>query len=160
MNQEWITDRLPTKADGDMDGDVRMMLSPGAAADHLLVHWSYIGYGAPWQRTSCWEPSAEPEPIGGSMVSCRWDGPPPSPHSSVSGWFEQEGSKGILQGLRISALPSRGGSSTGFPEGQPSRAEKHSPELDRIAALEQRVAQLEAFKRAVMQPRISPIPQQ
>ena len=53
---------------------------------------------------------AQPEPEGDQgccMVSCHWDGPPPSPHASVSDWFEQEGSKGILYGLRISALPSR-----------------------------------------------------
>ena len=53
---------------------------------------------------------AQPEPEGDQvrcMVNCHWDGPPPSPHASVSDWFEQEGSKGILYGLRISALPSR-----------------------------------------------------
>jgi hypothetical protein len=53
---------------------------------------------------------SQPEPEGDQvccMVSCHWDGPPPSPHASVSDWFEQEGSKGILYGLRISALPSR-----------------------------------------------------
>jgi len=44
------------------------------------------------------------------MVNCHWDGPPPAPHTSVSDWFEEEGSKGILYGLRISPLPSRGGS--------------------------------------------------
>ena len=43
------------------------------------------------------------------MINCHWDGPPPSPHASVSDWFEQEGSKGVLYGLRISPLPSRGG---------------------------------------------------
>jgi hypothetical protein len=51
---------------------------------------------------------AQPEPEGGQVrgiFNCRWDGPPPSPHASVSDWFEQEGSKGILYGLRISALP-------------------------------------------------------
>jgi hypothetical protein len=53
---------------------------------------------------------AQPELEGGQVrgiFNCRWDGPPPSPHASVSDWFEQEGSKGILYGLRISALPSR-----------------------------------------------------
>jgi len=142
MEQEWIRDRRPTAADGDCDGDVEMVSAPGTDFDdYVLVHWSYVGDAAPWRHTSLWKPPAQPEPIGGSIINCRWDGPPPSPHSSISGWFEQEGSKGILQGLRISALPSRGGSSTGFPEGQPSRAEKHSPEADRIAALEQRVVE-------------------
>jgi hypothetical protein len=62
-NAEWITDRLPTEADGDRDGDVRMVPAPGAdTVGYVLVHWSYVGSAAPWQRTSCWEPPAEPAP--------------------------------------------------------------------------------------------------
>ena len=49
------------------------------------------------------------------MINCHWDGPPPSPHASVNDWFEQEGSKGVLYGLRISALPSRGGNRSPKP---------------------------------------------
>jgi len=49
------------------------------------------------------------------MINCYWDGPPPSPHASVSDWFEQEGSKGVLYGLRISPLPSRGGNRSPKP---------------------------------------------
>jgi hypothetical protein len=90
-NAKWITDRLPTEADGDRDGDVRMVPAPHADPDdYLLVHWSYVGDAAPWQRTDCWKPLAEPTP-----------------------------------------------------------AQPAPTELDRIAALEQRVAELEAFKRAV-----------
>ena len=55
----------------------------------------------------------QPEPKT-SMINCRIDGPPPSPHQSWSDWFYQEGSKGILHGLRISAMPSRGGKSGVF----------------------------------------------
>ena len=58
---EWITDRPPTEADGDMDGDVRMQLRPGEDSHHL-VHWSYAG-GAPWQHTSFRRPPAEPDRI-------------------------------------------------------------------------------------------------
>jgi hypothetical protein len=58
---EWITNRLPTEADGDMDGDVRLRLEPGSG-EHDLVHWSRIGPGVPWQHTSYWEPPAEPIP--------------------------------------------------------------------------------------------------
>jgi|LakMenEpi03Aug12_release.lakeMendotaPanAssembly.Ray.scaffolds.fasta_scaffold569906_1 hypothetical protein len=89
---KWITDRLPTEADGDMDGDVRMVPAPHADPDdYLLVHWSYVGDAAPWQRTDCWKPPTEPTPT----------------------------------------------------------------ESDRIAALERRVAGLEAFKKALMQPSVS-----
>jgi len=54
---EWITNRLPTEADGDSDGDVRLRRGKNFG----LVHWSYVGPGAPWQHTSYWKPSAEPE---------------------------------------------------------------------------------------------------
>ena len=63
MNQKWITDRLPTEADGDVDGDVRMVPSPrSTSVEYLLVHWSYVGSEAPWQHTSCWKPPVEPAP--------------------------------------------------------------------------------------------------
>ena len=55
MEQEWITDRLPTEADGDMDGDVRLRDRPGSSG------WSFVRPGAPWRHTSYWKPSAEPE---------------------------------------------------------------------------------------------------
>lgn len=60
MEQEWITDRLPTEADGDMDGDVRLRDRPGSSG-WSFVRWSYVGPGAPWRHTSYWKPSAEPE---------------------------------------------------------------------------------------------------
>jgi hypothetical protein len=47
-----------------MDGDVRMVPAPGADLDdYVLVHWSYVGDAAPWQRTSLWQPTAEPDRI-------------------------------------------------------------------------------------------------
>jgi hypothetical protein len=87
MAQEWITDRLPTEADGDGNGDVRVRSRPGSS-EYNFAHWSYVGPGAPWQRTSYWEPPTEPTPT----------------------------------------------------------------EPDRIAALELRVGELEAFKKALTQP--------
>jgi hypothetical protein len=60
-NAEWITDRLPTEADGDMDGDVLMRRRP-AFSEYNYAHWSHIGLGAPWQRTDYWEPPTEPTP--------------------------------------------------------------------------------------------------
>ena len=60
-NAEWITDRLPTEADGDMDGDVRMVLGPNGSGDWDLAHWSCVGAGAFWQHTSYWKPPTEPD---------------------------------------------------------------------------------------------------
>jgi hypothetical protein len=61
MAQEWITDRLPTRADGDMDGDVRMRRGPGSF-DYNFAHWSHIGPGVPWQHTGSWQPPTQPTP--------------------------------------------------------------------------------------------------
>jgi len=83
-NAEWVTDRLPTEADGDRDGNVWMRHMSGPEYN-FFAHWSHVGPGAPWQRTIYWKPPTEPTPT----------------------------------------------------------------EPDRIAALEQRVAELEAFKKAV-----------
>ena len=61
--KEWITDRPPTEADGDMDGDVRMIPAPHAGPDaYLLVHWSHVGNAAPWQHAENWQPPAQPAP--------------------------------------------------------------------------------------------------
>jgi len=64
------------------------------------------------------------------MVNCHWDGPPPSPHASVSDWFEQEGSKGVLYGLRISPLPSRGGNRSPKPSSLKEQALKELAWID------------------------------
>jgi hypothetical protein len=61
-NAEWITDRLPTEADGDIDGDVQMRRRP-ASIGYNYAHWSLIGLGVPWQHTDYWEPPAEPDRI-------------------------------------------------------------------------------------------------
>ena len=60
MPKEWITDRPPTEADGDINGDVRIRRAPGSDTTRHL-HWSYAG-GAPWQHTSYWKPATEPTP--------------------------------------------------------------------------------------------------
>jgi hypothetical protein len=92
MTQEWITDRLPTEADGDGDGDVWMRRAPGSDGARF-IHWTFVWPGMDWLHTSFWRPPANPAPA------------------------------------------------------QPTPTEP-----DRIAALEQRVAELEAFKKALMQP--------
>jgi hypothetical protein len=67
MEQEWITDRLPTEADGDENGDVRLRRWPGSS-EYNYAHWSHIGPGAPWLHTSYWRPTAEPTPTASRRV--------------------------------------------------------------------------------------------
>ena len=61
-NAEWITDRLPTEADGDGDGDVWMRHVSGSEYN-FFAHWSHVGPGAPWQRTIYWKPPTETDRI-------------------------------------------------------------------------------------------------
>ena len=67
---EWITDRLPTAVDGDMDGDVQMKSGPSGDSFHL-IHWSHVGAGVPWQRTGWWEPPTEPAPTEADRIASR-----------------------------------------------------------------------------------------
>lgn len=57
----WITDRRPTAADGDIDGDVRARRNPDDT-DYCYLHWSYVGAGVPWCCSAFWQPPATPEP--------------------------------------------------------------------------------------------------
>lgn len=62
---DWITDRPPTEADGDRDGDVWVRTRPDQEIG-FYVHWSIVGIGTPWQRSHFWRPPApqiEPEPV-------------------------------------------------------------------------------------------------
>ena len=58
---EWTTDRPPTEADGDEDGNVQMRQSPCNSCFTLYVHWSYVKEEVPWQHTHEWKPPA-PKP--------------------------------------------------------------------------------------------------
>ena len=60
MPKEWITDRPPTVADGDEDGEVRLANSD--RSDYRMVAFEYVHPGAPWQHTSSWVPPVEPTP--------------------------------------------------------------------------------------------------
>ena len=61
---EWITDRLPTAADADEDGDVRVCFEQsGRSEDGIYVHYSEVVPGQPW-----WSPKAAAQPT-----------PPPAP---------------------------------------------------------------------------------
>ena len=51
---DWITDRSPTKADGDMDGDVLVQVRPESVVGTCL-HWAYVSPGTPWRHTTFWK---------------------------------------------------------------------------------------------------------
>ena len=55
---DWITDRRPTEADGDEDGDVLARYHPNDD-DHCYLHWSFAGEATPWKHCADWQP---PEP--------------------------------------------------------------------------------------------------
>ena len=46
---DWITDRPPTAADVDSDGDVVARYHPDDD-DYCYMHWSYVGAGVPWRH--------------------------------------------------------------------------------------------------------------
>jgi hypothetical protein len=57
---EWITDRLPTEADGDGGGHV--LLATPDMSDFRAVRWHCVDSTASWRHTSHWRPPAEPAP--------------------------------------------------------------------------------------------------
>jgi uncharacterized coiled-coil protein SlyX len=127
MAQEWITDRPPTAADGDGDGDVRRRYGPGSD-DYNFAHWSHVGTGAPWQRTSCWRPPTEPTPTEPDRITAL--------EQRVGELKRGEDAVGLL----YSHLQSRLAKLEGVQDD--GSAPKWT--LNRIADLEQRVAELEA----------------
>lgn len=57
---DWITDRRPTEADGDEDGDVFVRTRP-LRESRAYVHWSLVSAGTPWKpRSPVPEPQHEP----------------------------------------------------------------------------------------------------
>jgi hypothetical protein len=60
---EWITDRLPTRADADADGDVRVRYETGGAPeDGVYVHYSVVVPGQPWWSRNAAARAAQPTP--------------------------------------------------------------------------------------------------
>jgi hypothetical protein len=60
---EWITDRLPTRADADADGDVRVRYETGGAPeDGVYVHYSVVVPGQPWWSRNAATRAAQPTP--------------------------------------------------------------------------------------------------
>lgn len=139
MREQWITNRLPTKEDGDGRGEVRMNPRPGSRPgsigyNFVVVHWSYVGPGAPWQHTSSWNPSAEPETTEPDRIAA----------------LEQQLKEHIrAQSVLAAALVRRLGALEGLsPDGAIPEGGRGVP--GGIAALEQRVAELEATMRQLL----------
>jgi hypothetical protein len=132
---EWITDRLPTEADGDMDGNV-WMRHVSSPEHNFFAHWSHVGPGAPWRRTIYWKPPTEPTPAEPDRIAA----------------LEQQLKEHIrAQSVLAAALVKRLEALEGLsPDGAIPEGGRGVP--GGIAALEQRVAKLEAFQRALTQP--------
>lgn len=77
----WITDRLPTKADGDEDGDVKICTSPRLSMeDWSYEKWYHVTLEWPWRHCSTWVPP-EPEPSTPTA-------PEPEPEKARRGFLE------------------------------------------------------------------------
>ena len=50
MPEQWITDRLPTEADADKNGDVMAKSRPGSGLG-VFHHWKWVAPGQPWLPT-------------------------------------------------------------------------------------------------------------
>ena len=132
MELEWITNRLPTEADGDREGEVRLKRKPGfTECSFVLVHWSIVGSGAPWQHTSYWKQSAEHETTEPDRIAA----------------LEQQLKEHIrAQSVLAAALVKRLEALEGLsPDGAIPEGGRCVP--GGIAALEQRVASMEATMR-------------
>lgn len=68
-DREWITDRLPTEADADEDGDVCVRNRPEAVpSGRPYFHWSMVLPGMAWCHTDIWEAPTKPALAAGQ----RW----------------------------------------------------------------------------------------
>ena len=72
----WITDRPPTEADGDKDGDVWVRICPDRLTG-MHMHWSHVGIWTPWRHSHYWSPPApkpelEPEPAARATETRRF----------------------------------------------------------------------------------------
>ena len=68
---EWITGRLPTAADADEDGDVRVRYETGGAPENgVFAHYSVIVPGQPWwSRNAAAQPTPPPAPAPTRVVT-------------------------------------------------------------------------------------------
>ena len=153
---EWITDRPPTKADGDGDGNVWMRLSP-LTTTHFSVHWSYVSGRAPWRHAPGWQPSAEPAPAEPDRIAALEqrvvDRIADLEERTAGAINDRIAALEQRMAGRIAALEARkDAAGVGFPhltsrleklEGVQSDGSAPRWTLDRIAALEKQVAELE-----------------
>jgi hypothetical protein len=60
---EWITDRLPTAADADRQGDVRVPYKPcSIPGQGVFAHYSVVVPGQPWWSRNAAARTAQPTP--------------------------------------------------------------------------------------------------
>lgn len=82
---DWITDRLPTKADADQSGDVIVCTSPTLhKALKTYRDWRVVTLGWPWRHTEYWtSPTPAPEFAPAA--------PEPEPEKATRGfaWFNR-----------------------------------------------------------------------
>lgn len=73
MPHEWITDRLPTEADADGDGDVRVPRRHGKdpAVSRWCQHYTLIVPGQPWWSENAAQ-RVEPAPTLSLAVGQQW----------------------------------------------------------------------------------------
>jgi hypothetical protein len=62
MPHEWITDRLPTEADADGEGDVKVPDAFGGGK--RWQHYSLVDLGQPWRSALAWVAPTHPFAIG------------------------------------------------------------------------------------------------
>ena len=68
----WITNRRPTAADADADGEVRLRESLGTD-DYDYVSWQFVAEGAPWCHSRGWtEPESDAELLPAIAVGQTW----------------------------------------------------------------------------------------
>jgi len=75
MTHEWITDRLPTEADADEDGDVRVPRrhALGPEEGWWYQHHTLIVPGQPWWSERVPEPvEVEPAPVPAPTRNVDW----------------------------------------------------------------------------------------
>ena len=110
---DWITDRLPTEADADRDGEVAVKQRP-ASASHPYFHWSSVKPGMAWRRTDYWVapepavPATQPrrfvsisrtvQPAGHTLDAIADDG---------TAWWKVLGSDDQTDWHQLSPLPAR-----------------------------------------------------
>ncbi len=59
---EWITDRLPTEADADSNGDVKIPYKPCIFGQGVFAHYSVVVPGQPWWSRNAAARAAQPTP--------------------------------------------------------------------------------------------------